>query len=379
MRFDASAEQHELQATTRRFLESTVPLTALRLLGEKSPAGFDRDWWRRAGDLGWTSLLVPENLGGSGGSGAGLAELAIVAEEQGRLVTPGPLVPTSVSAWTLAQAEQTDTVRATLDAIGSGEAVCAWVRGHGDGPWPQSLPAVRAVRTNDTLSLTGVAGAVEAGADADHLLVAVCLDDQVVHVLVHAERAERAGLKRQRMSSLDLVRRHADLIFDHTEIPRAATVIEGDRGRTILRRQGQVANVLQCAEMVGAATRTFEMCLEFAAERYSFGRPLASYQVLKHRFADMKLWLEASAAAVEGAVAAVADDAPDAAERVSAAKLYVGHKSTDIVQDCIQVHGGIGVTWEHDLHLYLRRVTMDRQLMGTPAEHTEYLATLIGL
>ena len=379
LRFDASAEQQELGAITRRFLEDTVPLTALRLLGEKSPAGFDRDWWRRAADLGWTSLLVPENLGGSGGSGGGLAELAIVAEEQGRLVAPGPLLPTSVSAWTLAQAEQTDVVRRALDAIGSGEAVCAWVRGHDDGPWPQSRPAVRAVRTNDTLSLTGVARAVEAGADADYLLVAVCLDDQVAHVLVHAAHAEQAGLQRQRMHSLDLVRRHADLTFDSIEIPRAATVIQGDQGRIILQRQGQLANVLQGAEMVGAAARTFEMGREFAAERYSFGRPLASYQVLKHRFADMKLWLEASAAAVEGAVAAVADDAPDAAARVSAAKLYVGQKATDIVQDCIQVHGGIGVTWEHDLHLYLRRVTMDRQLMGTPAEHAEYLAMLIGL
>jgi alkylation response protein AidB-like acyl-CoA dehydrogenase len=131
--------------------------------------------------------------------------------------------------------------------------------------------------------------------------------------------------------------------------------------------------------MVGAAWRAFEVCLAFASERYSFGRPLASYQVLKHRFADMKLWLEAAAAAVEGAVAAVAGEAPDAAERVSAAKLYAGQKSTDIVQDCVQIHGGMGITWEHDLHLYLRRVTTDRQLMGTPAEHAEHLAALIGL
>ena len=322
-------------------------MSARRLLGEKNPAGFDLDWWRRGADLGWTSLLVPESLGGSGatGAGAGLAELAIVAEEQGRLVSPGPLLPTSVSAWTLAQAEQTDAVRTALEEILTGEAVCAWVRGHGDGPWPQSAPAVHAVRTKVGFSLTGVAGAVESGADADHLLVAVCLDDQVAHLLVSPEQA---GLERRRVSSLDLVRRHADLRFDGAEVPHGATVITTDRGRSILKRQGHIANLVQCAEMVGAAWRAFEMCLAFATERYSFGRPLASYQVLKHRFADMKLWLAAAAAAVEGAVAAVADGAPDPAERVSAAKLYVGQKSTDIVQDCIQIHGGIGVTWEHD-------------------------------
>jgi alkylation response protein AidB-like acyl-CoA dehydrogenase len=131
--------------------------------------------------------------------------------------------------------------------------------------------------------------------------------------------------------------------------------------------------------MVGAAYSAFDMTLSYAAERYSFGRPLASYQVLKHRFADMKLWLEASQAAVESAVSAVDADSPEAAERVSAAKFYVGQKAVDVVQDCIQIHGGIGVTWEHDLHLFLRRVMTDRQLMGTPAEHADHLAHLLGL
>jgi alkylation response protein AidB-like acyl-CoA dehydrogenase len=130
---------------------------------------------------------------------------------------------------------------------------------------------------------------------------------------------------------------------------------------------------------VGAANRAFELTLAYAGERYSFGRPLASYQVLKHRLADMKLWIEASYAAVEGAVAAVTLNSPLAAQLVSTAKLYVGRKAADIVQDCIQIHGGIGVTWEHDLHLYLRRVTTNRQLMGTPADHALNLATLIGL
>jgi alkylation response protein AidB-like acyl-CoA dehydrogenase len=379
MRFDASDEQRQLGVTTRRFLESTVPVSGLRLLGEKNPAGFDRDWWRRAADLGWASLLVPETLGGSGAPGAGLAslaDLAIVAEEYGRGVAPGPLLPASVAAWTLAQAEQSENVGAALDAIGAGEAVWAWVRGEGGDPWPQSPPSVRAVPAGNALSLTGTAGAVESGADADRLLVAVCLGDDVAHLAVPAELA---GLERRRVSSLDLVRRHADLHFDGAVVPRTAVVIGVDRGRALLERQGHIANVVQCAEMVGAASRSFAMTLAYATERYSFGRPLASYQELKHRFADMKLWLEASEAAVEAAVSAVAADAPEAAARVSTAKLYVGRAAADVVQDCIQIHGGIGVTWEHDLHLYLRRVTTGRQLMGTPAEHTEHLASLLGL
>jgi alkylation response protein AidB-like acyl-CoA dehydrogenase len=382
VRFDASDEQRQLQATTRRFLEDTAPLTTVRLLGEKSPAGFERDWWRRAADLGWTALLVPLSLGGSNDGGSGLADLAIVAEERGRLVSPGPLLPTSLAAWTLARAMAADGVAergevgAVLDAVLSGEAVGAWVRGESPQSWVTAPPAVTATRRGGALELTGTARGVEAGADCDWLVIAASLDGGVVHLLVPATTP---GLGRERVGSLDLVRRHADLTFDGVTVADSSVAIGADQGRTVLTRQGQMANVIQCAEMVGAASRAFEMTLEYAGERHSFGRPLASYQVLKHRLADMKLWIEASHAAVEGAVAAVTLDAASAVQLVSTAKLYVGRKAADIVQDCIQIHGGIGVTWEHDLHLYLRRVTTDRQLMGTPADHAQHLASLIGL
>jgi alkylation response protein AidB-like acyl-CoA dehydrogenase len=120
--------------------------------------------------------------------------------------------------------------------------------------------------------------------------------------------------------------------------------------------------------------RVFAMTLEYLGDRYSFGRPLASYQALKHRVADQKLWLEASNAIATGAARAVASEGSDAAELVSAAKAWIGPHATELVQDCIQLHGGIGVTWEHDLHLYLRRVTVNRATHGTPAEHAERVA-----
>jgi alkylation response protein AidB-like acyl-CoA dehydrogenase len=379
MRFDASDEQRQLATITRRFLEDSVPLTAVRMLGEKSPAGFDRDWWRRAADLGWTSFLVPESQGGSSSAGSGLGDLAIVAEERGRLVSPGPLLPTAVAAWTLATASAAGAggdAGPVLEATLSGSAVCAWVVGESGDSWVTSPPAVTAVRNGDSLELHGTARAIEAGADADWLLIAARTGDGVIHLLVPAETP---GVQRQRIGSLDLVRRHADIGFDGVVLADSSIIIDAERGQTVRDRQGQIASVLQCAEMVGAATRAFELTLEYAAERHSFGRSLASYQVLKHRLADMKLWIEASQAAVEGAVVAVTREAPSAPQLVSTAKLYVGRKAADAVQDCIQIHGGIGVTWEHDLHLYLRRVTTNRQLMGTPADHAQHLASLIGL
>jgi alkylation response protein AidB-like acyl-CoA dehydrogenase len=325
-----------------------------------------------------------------------LAELAIVAEERGRLVSPGPLLPVSVAAWTLAVADADGDVagdaaadavadadvdaraqsRATLEASLSGANVCTWVVGESEQSWLTAAPPVTAVSLGSSLELTGTARSIESGADSDSFVVAASLGDAVLHVLVPAEIA---GLHRERARSLDLVRRHADLRFDRVVVPASSVVIDAARGRAVLERQGHIANIAQCAEMVGAAAQAFELTLEYTAERCSFGRPLASYQVLKHRLADMKLWIEASHAAVEGAVAAVAVDSPSAAQFVSAAKLYVGRKAPDIVQDCIQMHGGIGVTWEHDLHLYLRRVTTDRQLLGTPVDHALHLASLIGL
>jgi len=144
-----------------------------------------------------------------------------------------------------------------------------------------------------------------------------------------------------------------------------------------VERQYQIAAALSSTESVGAMQTAFDMTVEWAFERYSFGRPLASYQELKHRFADMKSWLEASHGITDAAVDAIAAGAPDAAELASAAKAYTGHYGAELVQDCVQMHGGIGVTFDHDLHLYLRRVTLNRALYGTPADHRQRLAALV--
>jgi alkylation response protein AidB-like acyl-CoA dehydrogenase len=119
------------------------------------------------------------------------------------------------------------------------------------------------------------------------------------------------------------------------------------------------------------------MTLAWGFDRYSFGRPLASYQALKHRFADMKSWLEVSHALGDAAASSVSADAADAAELTSAAKAYVGHYGVELAQDCVQIHGGIGVTYEHDLHFFLRRVTLDRTLYGTPADHRQLVGSMV--
>ncbi|MDP9168013.1 MAG: acyl-CoA dehydrogenase, partial [Actinomycetota bacterium] len=139
--------------------------------------------------------------------------------------------------------------------------------------------------------------------------------------------------------------------------------------RALIARQSQIAAVLQCAEVVGILDAVFGFTVQWALDRYTFGRPLASYQALKHKYADMKIWLEASRATTRAAITAVAARSDDADLAVSVAKSYLGERAPAMLQSCVQMHGGIGVTWEHDLHLYLRRVTLYRSMFGTPEDH----------
>jgi alkylation response protein AidB-like acyl-CoA dehydrogenase len=173
---------------------------------------------------------------------------------------------------------------------------------------------------------------------------------------------------------VDLVRRFGSLHLDDVAVSASSVVANGDDA---VHRCLDISNVLQMAETVGAIDRVFEFTLEWAFDRHTFGRPLASYQELKHRFADMKLWLEASKATVTAAAGAVARGASNASELVSAAKSYVSEHAPELVQDCVQMHGGIGVTWDHDIHLYLRRVTLNSSTYGTARDHRERLATMI--
>ena len=159
------------------------------------------------------------------------------------------------------------------------------------------------------------------------------------------------------------------MTFDGASVESAAEVGTVAQARALIDRQAQIALVLQCSELVGILDAVLGMTIRWALDRHSFGRPLASYQALKHRLADMKMWLEASRAITDGAVADVGARSADAALTVSAAKSYLGEHAGVIAQDCVQLHGGIGVTWEHDLHMFLRRITLYRSMFGTPAEH----------
>ncbi|MGO9457523.1 MAG: acyl-CoA dehydrogenase family protein [Acidimicrobiales bacterium] len=369
-----SDDQELFRETTRKFLESTCPVSTVREWAEKEPDGYPADWWRRGAELGWTSLLVSEDDGGGSISGHGLLDLVLVAEEMGRLVSPGPLLATNVVASALGASPDGRHAQVLAELL-SGEAVAAWCLAE-PGGWSGDDLRLTAVAGEGGYVLNGVKSPVESAASADHLLVAATVDGAPTQFLVGRGTP---GVSVSPLESVDLVRRTATVTFDGVSVPESALVGEVGAAGPDIERQLQIAVALQCAEMVGAVDTMFTLTLEYSFDRYTFGRPLASYQALKHRFADMKLWLEACHATATGAARAVDAASDRADELVSVAKSYIGDRGPAILHDCVQLHGGIGVTWDHDLHLYLRRVVQDRALFGTPADHRERIAVRAGL
>lgn len=358
-----SPEKILFASTTQAFLQKEVPLSRVREL-HAAGISFDRDWWRRAAELGWTGLLVPEELGGGSVSESGVADLAMVAELLGKTVAPGPLYPVSVVLAGLVECAEPQTHAATIESLISGQTVASWAVYEPGQGWAPHQPSVTATATDSGYRIDGVKDRVEAGAQSDLLLVVARGDDGVRQFLVPTEAP---GVSVEPQQSIDLVKQYARVRFDGVHVD--AAVGSAAETAALIDRQSQIAQVLQCAEVVGILQTVFDFTVQWALDRHTFGRPLASYQALKHRFADMKMWLEACRATTGAAVADIAARSPEAGLSASIAKSYVGEMSPQIVQGCVQMHGGIGVTWEHDLHLYLRRVALYRSMFGTPEEH----------
>lgn len=367
---DLTSDQELLRDTTARFLTDTVPLSKQRKFRD-DPMGFEPDYWKTGAELGWTMLLVSEADGGGSVSGRGLADLATIAYEFGRHAAPGPLVDCNVVASALT-GQPGDLHAAALGEILTGQAIAATCLGA--APWlrpDESTVTIR--RDGDDVIVSGAVKPVESARDARHLLVTGRSDGGMSQVLVPADAA---GVTVKPLKSIDVSRRFGAVSFADVRLPASALVGEFARADDAVAAQVRKACVILCAESVGAMEVAFDMTLDWAFNRYTFGRAIASYQALKHRFADMKSWLEASHAVCDAAADAVADDTAMAGETVCAAKSYIGEQSVELAQDGVQIHGGIGVTYEHDLHFYLRRVTLNRLLYGTPADHRRWLGMM---
>lgn len=369
---ELTPDQKTFRDTTRDFLNKTSSSRQLRALAD-SGAGIDRAWWSQGAELGWTAMLVPEALGGGTVSGEPLRDLCLVAQEFGRTCAPGPLLATSAVLTGLAAAGERHAD--AIESIMTGESLASWAFYEPSRGWDASTPGTLADPLPDGgFALTGTKDRVEAGDSADLFLVTAHSPEGPVQVLVPRDTP---GLSITPSWSLDATRRFAALTFAGVTVPPGAVVQRGEAARAAVETQLHHTALLAAAEMSGALQAMFDVTVKWLFDRHTFGRPLASYQALKHRMADNKTAMEACLATTSGAAAALDAGSPDAAEMVSIAKAYVGDKVPAILQDFVQLHGGLGVTWEHDLHLYLRRAACDRALYGTPDEHRQWIAAAL--
>jgi alkylation response protein AidB-like acyl-CoA dehydrogenase len=375
MDLELSADQELFVETTRRFLEAECPIVEVRRL-HKLDVSFESGYWQSAAELGWTAPLVPEEHGGGSISGEGLLDLVLVAEEMGRLVSPGPFLAVNVVADAVARRGSVDQQAEVLPGLAAGEAIAAWAFAEANGTWDAAGVELNATQRGNDWVLDGTKTFVSEAEMADWLLVTGRTGDGLTQFLVPRDTP---GMTVAKLGSLDFSRQFGKVAFDGVTLSAGAVLGEVGGAAPDVERQLQLALVLQNAETVGATTRVLDFTIEYAKDRIAFGRPIGSYQALKHRFADMRTWIEACHATATASARAVQLEANDAPELVSIAKAYLADRCPAIIQDCVQLHGGIGVTWDHDLHLYLRRVAQNAALYGSVAQHRERLAVLIGM
>jgi alkylation response protein AidB-like acyl-CoA dehydrogenase len=355
--FELTEEQAALREVSRAMLAANCPPSLVRSL---AAAGRDVDdkLWQRGTELGWTGLAVPEE---HGGAGQGLVELCLVAEEIGRAAAPGAFGDSALIALALARLGRPEL----LAPLAAGE-LKASLACHGQAAGRYD---------GDDLVLSGRATAVQAAAAADWLLVTAATDQGGRLVLVERPRA---AVEPRR--TLDETRRWYDVVLDGVRI-RAADVVAADEAD--IQWLADAAAVLSAADSLGVGERLLEMTVGYVKVREQFGRPLGSFQSVKHKVADMLTTLKGARAATY--YAAMALDASvagapvaEATVAASVAKAFTAEGVAVLAGEALQAHGGIGFTWEHDLHLYLRRAKVNEMLYGAPAEHYERLAALLG-
>jgi len=375
MDLELSTDQELFVETTRRFLEAECPIVEVRRLHDLD-VSFERGYWRSGAELGWTAALVPEEHGGGSISGDGILDLVLVAEEMGRMVSPGPLLAVNVVADAVARCGSTTQQAEVLPGLATGEAIATWAFAEANGTWDAAGVEFNAAQRGDQWVLDGTKTFVTEAAIADWLLVTARTGIGLTQFLVPKQTS---GMTIAKLGSLDFSRQFGKVSLDGVTVSAGAVLGEVGGAAPDVERQLQLALVLQNAETIGATARVLDFTIEYAKDRIAFGRPIGSYQALKHRFADMRTWVEACHATATASARAVQLGSPDAPELVSIAKSYLADRCPAIIQDCVQLHGGIGVTWDHDLHLYLRRVAQNAALYGSVAQHRERLAVLIGM
>lgn len=368
MHFDLSEDQGELQRATRRFLVERYPSETLRRAVEREDA-FDEALWRQvSAELAWTGLAIEEDDGGYGFS---WIELGVVLEECGRHLLALPIFESAgASAATLQLVAHEDARKNLLPGIASGEAIytCAFNESSREASWLSC--ETRARRQGESWVLSGKKYGVSWGHAATHFLITARDDDGALRLFV--AEAGTPGLEIERFATMDRTRPAAHVKLQDLRLPQAACIDDQTNIESRLERAHDVASALLACEQVGVAERSLEMSVAYAKERVQFGRPIGSFQAIKHKCADMLVQVEcARSAAWYGIWAASAAGESELREAAAIAGVSASEAAWACTAEAIQIHGGIGITWEHDIHFYFKRARADEHALGSPASRRE--------
>ena len=371
MNFGFSEEQEELRRAVRRFLEDKSPIPEVRRLMETTKGYDEAVWSQMANQLGLQSLTIPEELGGAG---FGYVELVVVLEEMGRALYPGPYFSTvALAANALLHSGDERAKSEYLPGIAAGETIATLAITEPSGRWDLDGIELSATPGSNGWILDGTKSFVLDGHTASLVLVAARTPSGISLLAVDGEAP---GLTRTPLATMDQTRKQARLEFSGVEGRLVGT--EGGAA-PVLGKTLDLAAVALAAEQVGGAQRVLEMSVEYAKTRIQFGRPIGSFQAIKHKCADMLLEVESAKSAAYYAGWAAAEDNDELPVTACLAKAYCSEAYFHAAAENIQIHGGIGFTWEHDAHLYFKRAKSSELILGDPAYHRELLAQRIGI
>jgi len=374
--FAFSQEQEMLRRSAREFLAKECSPKVVRRLME-SADGYDQALWKKIADLGWTALGIPEEYGGVGT----FLDLVVVLEEAGRALLPGPFfstmglaVPALVEAGTEAQKKE------VLSAIAAGSARATLAFTEPSGRWDAGSIGLTAKQSGGGWRLDGVKVFVPDVEAADYIVVVARTrgeGEEGVTLFLVQDKPE--GMAVRPLETLDMTRRWSEIRFDGVQLGADAVMGAPDKAWPRLKRALEWATSALCAEMVGGVQKVLETSTEYAKTRHQFGKPIGIYQAVSHKLADMLVLSESGRSATYYAAWTVDADAPDRSLASSMAKAYVSDAYRKVAGDGIQVHGGIGFTWEHDMHLYFKRAKSSEVTLGDATFHRELVAQALDL
>ena len=381
MELDFDSDQEALRDSVRAFLAIECPIAAVRQIvetrisgGQIEPTGLHT----KMSDLGWSALTVPDE---AGGLGLGAIELALVAEELGRALAPGPLFSTMTQfVPVLAELGSPEQLVTFLGPVAAGESSGTLAIAEATGSVDPAMTSTIATPSSNGFTITGTKHVVMEPAADGSVVVIARLPDTQGDTGVGAFVVPTSRVLIDRIDSVDPSRQLATLTFDAVDV--AGDHRLGDPGpgtASGLRRAIQSGTVGLALDAVGAAQQLFDVSLDYVKQREQFGVPIGSFQAIKHKFADMLILLERARALGYFAALTIAEDDPRRALATAMAKAAAGDAVSRIAKEAIQVHGGIGYTWESDVHLYVRRIESDAVLFGTAQQHRQTVADLIGV